>query len=596
MRTSKLFSTLAASAVLFSAATVANAQSAASTRDYDLFSDTWVATDALGRKLPVGSEVRAPRKDKTVAVFYFLWHGLHGTPGPLDISKMLAANPKNPAWGPVGAFHWWGEPEAGYFRSDDPWIARRNLSMLSDAGVDTIFIDVTNAATYPAESKVLFDAMRQMRNAGLHTPQFAYILHSHEVPTVQTLWDFIYKNREYSELYFKWQGKPLILADINASEGGKTIPQNIRDAFTWRYSWAWDAGAGKWPWIEKYPQNPGYETDPTKPEELAVSVASHPINNIGRSYSENSEPPHNELGLTDFWPLGIQFAEQWKRALEVDPQLVFVDGWNEWVAQRFVVDGASGPEFLGKPTVKGDTFFVDTFNAEYSRDIAPMKGGSTDNYYYQLVANIRRFKGARRQPNASTRRAISLDGKDDDWKNVQPEYRDTIGDTLHRDHAGWGVLHYVNTSGRNDIIRAKVARDDKNVYFLAQTQDKLSPISSKNWMWLFIDSDQNAATGWNGYDFAINGDPQNENATPLRRAVLKNGVWTWEKIDTVSYRAVGNTLEIAVPRSRLGQTKTLNFDFHFADNADPVQGISQFFTQGDSAPNRRFNYRYSAPN
>ena len=45
---------------------------------WDTFSDTWVATDALGRKLPEAKEVGAPRKDRFVGVFYYLWHGAHG--------------------------------------------------------------------------------------------------------------------------------------------------------------------------------------------------------------------------------------------------------------------------------------------------------------------------------------------------------------------------------------------------------------------------------------------------------------------------------------------------------------------------------------
>jgi len=44
---------------------------------------------------------------------------------------------------------------------------------------------------------------------------------------------------------------------------------------------------------------------------------------------------------------------------------------------------------------------VDAYNAEFNRDIEPMRGGSTDDLYYQLIANVRRFKGARPIPFAS---------------------------------------------------------------------------------------------------------------------------------------------------------------------------------------------------
>ena len=39
----------------------------------DLLSDTWVATDAIGRELPGYNECGAPRSDRYVGIFYFLW-------------------------------------------------------------------------------------------------------------------------------------------------------------------------------------------------------------------------------------------------------------------------------------------------------------------------------------------------------------------------------------------------------------------------------------------------------------------------------------------------------------------------------------------
>ena len=39
-----------------------------------------------------------------------------------------------------------------------------------------------------------------------------------------------------------------------------------------------------------------------------------------------------------------------------------------------------------------------------------------------------------------------------DWADVGPEFRDNIGDTVHRNHPGWGTAGpYVDNTGRNDI-------------------------------------------------------------------------------------------------------------------------------------------------
>jgi hypothetical protein len=70
----------------------------------------WPATDGLGRKLPEFGEVSAPRKDRYVAMFYFLWHYQHSKTGPYDIAKILEKNPEagkdgnHPAWGPMHQF------------------------------------------------------------------------------------------------------------------------------------------------------------------------------------------------------------------------------------------------------------------------------------------------------------------------------------------------------------------------------------------------------------------------------------------------------------------------------------------------------------
>jgi hypothetical protein len=56
---------------------------------WDTFSDTWVATDALGRSVPTHEEVGIPRRDRTVGIFYFLWLRGDRRGGPYDIAEIL---------------------------------------------------------------------------------------------------------------------------------------------------------------------------------------------------------------------------------------------------------------------------------------------------------------------------------------------------------------------------------------------------------------------------------------------------------------------------------------------------------------------------
>ena len=234
---------------------------------------------------------------------------------------------------------------------------------------------------------------------------------------------------------------------------------------------------------------------------------------------------------------------------------------------------------------------MDTYSQEFSCDIEPMKGGHTDNYYYQMIAGIRRYKGVRSPDSASKPKTIAIDGAFDDWTSVSPEFRDVIGDTEPRNSTGWGSAGtYVNTTGRNDIVRLKVARDPKYLYFYAETKAKLTSPKDKNWMLIFVDADCNPATGWNGYDYLINRPVIDSKTTTLSKWAGNDG---WKRAATVSYRAAGNRLELRVPRAALGLVgKPVAIDFHCADNIVSLDDIIQFSLAGDSAPDRRFNYRY----
>ena len=66
----------------------------------DLYSDTWVATDALGRTMPGFDSVGPVKKDqrRVVGIFYITWHtqGLANLPAPYgaDVTKVLQADPE----------------------------------------------------------------------------------------------------------------------------------------------------------------------------------------------------------------------------------------------------------------------------------------------------------------------------------------------------------------------------------------------------------------------------------------------------------------------------------------------------------------------
>ncbi len=241
---------------------------------------------------------------------------------------------------------------------------------------------------------------------------------------------------------------------------------------------------------------------------------------------------------------------------------------------------------------KSSYYFVDQYNSEFNRCVQPMKDGYTDNYYMQMAQNIRRYKGARAIPELSGLHAIEVDGVATDWGEIEVEYRDTVGDTIHRDYPGYGGLHYKNNSGRNDIRTAKVAVGAENVFFLVETNAPLTPHTDENWMLLLIDADRDHSTGWHGYDFLANKSVSDNERTTLMRYASDSEGGKWVEEVQAKYKYAGKYLELAVPRSLLGLTgDAFTFDFHWCDNPTDLKTPISLCTDGDSAPNRRFNYR-----
>jgi hypothetical protein len=698
----------------------------------DTWSDTWVATDALDRRLPTYEQVGPARKDRFVGILYFLWHGAHVNDtwrGPYDISNILARDPQamrkkdSPLWGPLGAPHHWGESIFGYYRTDDSYVLRKHAQMLSDAGVDALIFDVSNENTYRPYYMQLLRVFAEVRRAGGKTPQVAFLAPFQEpAQAIKELYHDLYGPGLYPDLWFRWEGKPLILADsakigpdlvfprrdsavplkpghtlgqsftaeapfdavggcfptwaargsemtLTLYHGGPTgeriagrrvrdvednawvsinaprpLPRGIyyleisepkgtvgwwshtqdvlprgqafadgaavrgdrtlrialateertriRSFFTFRKPqpdyFKGPTEPDMWSWLEVYPQHV-FRNARGEKEQMSVGLAQNAVGDRvgamsepgarGRSYHDGTFP--REPGAVRH---GYNAAEQWQRVLQEDPHFVLVTGWNEWFAGR-----------LGEfPGVRAPVIFADAFDQEHSRDIEPMKGGHGDLYYYQMVGYIRRFKGVRKPPAASAPRTIHLEDFRA-WADVGPEFRDDVGDPARRDHPGYADAgRYVDRSGRNDIVAAKVTWDREYVYFYVRTQERITPFRDPNWMLLFIDTGRGRPTTWEGYDFVVNRTVRDGSTTVLEESM---GGWNWRRKAEVRYRVQGNEMALALRRADLGlddPRRPVQFDFKWADNIQKPGDIDDFTLSGDSAPNGRFNYRYRA--
>ena len=474
--------------------------------------------------------------------------------------------------------------------------------------MDAVFFDCTNGSlTFKESYEALMETWDQARKDGVNVPKVSFILNLWPMPTTLTslrqLYKDVYKPGRYKDLWFVWKGKPCLMAypdDLSDSQEDR----EIAEFFTFRPGQPdyVDGPSPKrndqWGWLENYPQH-GYVASQgadgkTSYEQVTVGVAQNTSPdrkghcgafNVKDSYGRDFSIRNGFDPRPDGYLYGWNISEQWERAYELDPELVFVTGWNEYIAGMW----------LPKDSWNGDPFsFVDQYNWRCSRDIEPNKGWGDkgDVYYLQLVDRIRKFKGMKPAEPATGPKTVSL-GKLSDWDDVGPYFASYKGNTMHRDYDGAANMHYVDNTGRNDIVGAKVARDSKYVYFYVEAAEKLTPSSDPHWMQLFIDIDRDKATGWNGYDFVVN------RVSPKRsKAVVEKnvqGIWMWEKADKVKFKVSGNALVIRVPRETLGVGEgALDFEFKWNDNMQEEGNIMDFYVSGDTAPGGRFNYVYTA--
>ncbi len=538
-------------------------------------------TDALGR-----SVVSAGESEKLVGVFYFLWQGQHGSTRIIDNTKLVKEHPEavnsEEEWIAAGGgnqqeFHFWGEPLLGYYSSSDEWVFRKHVQMLTDAAVDFIVVDATNAFTYSESAKKLIGVWYEYLLQGFDVPQIAYYTNSYSADTVNRIYDEIYNNTELKEkypgldkLWFRLDGKPLIIG--NESDG--EIKPEAKEYFRIKQSQWPNADKVKdgFPWME-FDRSLTYKSVFRKKgvKIMNVSVAQHSdtcafsktawygANDRTRSWHNNENDSSENAML-----YGYNFAEQWEFAIKMNPDIIFVTGFNEWVAQR------QSPE-ENYPVV-----FVDCADENASRDVEPSAGVLGDNYYLQMVNYIAKFKGVTSKVEKSPNVTIDINGSFLQWNSekISSVYRDYRNDTLDRNSVDFAQNPITDSSGRNDIVNIKVAEDAENYYFYVDTAEALSSSDGGSWMTLFI----------------------NENIVVNRTApvngktnVEKNTDGAFIKTGEAEIRYEDNKLMIKVAKDLVDSAD--GFSFKWADNYIE-NDVNSFYTKGDAAPCGRLCYCY----
>ncbi len=534
-----------------------------------------MAVDALGRPTP-DTATGAPKckKNRLVGLFYFLWLGEHGRHRPYDVSKIVAADPDvghkpdSPLWGGFGVYHHWGEPFYGYYYSNDEWVVRKHMKLIMQADIDFLFFDTTNACIYPENCKMVMRVLQEYHDAGWKIPQVMFYTNTASGKTVQQIYDAVYRPEYCKDTWFCMDGKPVIIAiESECSE-------ECRAFFNIKMSqWPNEPDKlGGWPWMDfTRPQRVFSNLDGV-PEIINVSVAQHPqlrfgdsvlygeTGNCGRAFHNGQNDPDPNAYL---W--GYNFAEQFDRAVETDPPIVLITGWNEWIAGDW--GNHTAPD---RPIM-----FVDCANYEYSRDVEMMRGGYFDNYFMQMVSYVRKYKGTTETP-------------------VNPKCTDAIYNSFSdgdfaRHAEGQGGVIYDNHTQRNVIEKVAVGHCETHLAFDIHTKSPITdPLGAGSWMKLYLNT-----TGGVGYDFVVNHSPRKNGKTTLARVDDHGESLAAHDVADLTYTVEGNVLKIVVPRAALGLDHD-NFTLWFkaADSTEAYICIEDFYDKGDVAPLGRLNFVY----
>ncbi len=521
-------------------------------------------TDLLGRALPLS----VPRKEKKrlVGLFYFLWLGEHGRHAPYDISKIVAAHPdagvhpEAEYWGSVGTYHHWGEPLYGYYYSDDEWVMRKHIKLIMQAGIDFLFFDVTNAVTYDDNLMKLLAIMDGYRKEGFSVPKILFYTNTASGATAEHLYQAIYKPGRYKALWLYLDGKPLIIARP------EECSEEVKHFFTIKLS-QWPNEADKddgWPWMDFTRPQRLFPDPKTGRTVMNASIAQHPQLRFGDSvlYGEESNCSRSfHDGKNDPAPnaylYGYNFKEQMERAIDADPDILLITGWNEWIAGRW--EGISSRPIM----------FVDTASPSYSRDAEMMRGGYGDLYFLQMMALVRKYKGTAPQAALSA-------GEVGMWRGFKDG-------ALHRHAEGYGQMYH-NETGRNAIAALSIRAAVQALIVRIETAEPIKEDKTGTYLRTYIGKE-----GEDTYRYLL--CPEGEEMGIYRACGLLPGA----KIAAVPLITEACAIEAAIPRHLLdAEGSPLDLAIKVADATVEYTCTDDFYDIGDVLPLGAANARFLA--
>jgi hypothetical protein len=281
-----------------------------------------------------------------------IWYTTHFEHDSRDWDSIKRyGNPYHPLW--------------GYYKSGNEDILKKQTDAIRDAGIDVIVYDVS--ATYKLEPKDIgrdevlpvFASLLENQDKSKKQLKYCIIIENYigdlTYDELHLCIKHIYNNLSDSDCYFKENGKPFVLVfwDERNQETMDRLKNEFKDMVINQVPWSWKGNEG-WLYVEEYPQtlrsdwmpvSPGF--DSSLEEIYIVNMAEN--NNLDNHIRElfkgclkvhgdrknNKEIVQNPLfrakgGRQD----GLYYTRQLLRAVENNPEYIFISGWNDWQYQN----------------------------------------------------------------------------------------------------------------------------------------------------------------------------------------------------------------------------------------------------------------------
>lgn len=556
-----------------------------------------------------GLEVMAPQdaaSEKQVGIFYFVWQGTENAQTQIyDNTEILSrmdltgkTSISLSEWqaaggGPKGDFHWWGQPLFGYYDMNDKWVISRHLQMFAQAGIDFIVLDQTNGVRegYIQRITSVYEVAYDLQQQGVQVPKIAIMSYDDGPGTVDKLYYyFFFKHPEWSSLHYHWNDheKPVIFDNIAgytktaasqvntekklaSYDPAVTAAVELRDvSFPHETNHADYNGTGllyldfrKQPQVIRDKSDGGYTFMNISVAEICATNRS--TDNILYETADRSRNFDGTCNLEwhgqpEAWRYGYNFARQFDHALKRDPDMIFITGWNEWIAQLQV-------------RADGSISLIDNADINNSRDIEPMSGGYGDNYYLQMCRYISQFKYGTVALAPAGEATVDLTADSEAWLAAGAvSYDDPTGDGVARDHQAAAVssIRYTAPAADNDITCLYVAADASATYLRVETAEAVKDAEKAGNLVLLI------KTGDKTY--AVNRAGGTSTTCPVEELVDGN----WKTVGEAACRTEGDCFSVAVSAELIPNRDTLYIKW--ADGIDDPADRMAFYTCPEAAP------------